>query len=165
MTPASAAPLSRWVTVHDLPADGLHVTIEATPEERQALAMAFGLVALNSLIGSFRLSGSQQRVEVKGAVEAEIDQTCVVTLEPFTTRVREEVEVEYAAPGTPAPHGEDAPDEIVGGRIDLGALTAEFLSLGLDPYPRKPGVDFAYQAPDAERDTPFAALGKLRGDK
>ena len=27
-------------------------------------------------------------------------------------------------------------------QIDLGALAAEFLALGLDPYPRKPGVAF-----------------------
>ena len=39
--------------------------------------------------------------------------------------------------------GEDAPDPIVDGKIDLGALAAEFLALGLDPYPRKPGVAFA----------------------
>ena len=165
MTPASPVPLSRWVAVHDLPADGADVTVEATAEERQALARDFGLAAVHSLIASFHLSGSQHRVEVTGAIEAEIDQTCVVTLEPFTTRVREEIEVDYAEPGTPVTDGEDAPDEIVGGRIDLGALTAEFLALGLDPYPRKPGVDFAYQAPEAQRDTPFAALGKLRGDK
>ena len=165
MTPASPAPLSRWVAVHDLPDDGADVTVEATPEDREALARAYGLPAVHSLRGSFHLAGSQRGVEVTGAIEAEIDQICVVTLEPFTTRMREEVEVDYTEPGIPAPDGEDALDEIVGGRIDLGALTAEFLALGLDPYPRKPGVDFAYQAPEAERDTPFAALGKLRGDK
>ena len=32
----------------------------------------------------------------------------------------------------------DPPDEIVNGRIDLGRVTAEFLALGLDPFPRKP---------------------------
>ncbi len=37
----------------------------------------------------------------------------------------------------------DPPDPIVNGRIDLGQLAAEFLALGLDPYPRKPGVEFA----------------------
>ena len=36
----------------------------------------------------------------------------------------------------------DIPDPIVGGRIDFGVLTAEFLALGLDPYPRKPGMAF-----------------------
>ena len=35
---------------------------------------------------------------------------------------------------------EDEPDPIIDGKIDLGALTAEFFALGLDPYPRKPGA-------------------------
>jgi hypothetical protein len=57
----------------------------------------------------------------------------------------------------------DPPDPIIGGRIDLGALAAEFLSLGLDPYPRKPGVDFEAPEGDAPgEESPFAALGKLR---
>jgi uncharacterized metal-binding protein YceD (DUF177 family) len=165
MTSASAAPLSRWVAVADLLPDGLDVTVEATPEERHALARDFGLAAIHALTGSFRLSGSERRVEVTGSIAAEIEQICVVTLEPFTTEVREAVEVAYAAPGTTAQEGEDPPDEIVGGRIDLGALTAEFLALGLDPYPRKPGVDFAYRAPEGKANTPFAALAKLKGDK
>ena len=32
---------------------------------------------------------------------------------------------------------EDAPDPIVDGKVDLGALAAEFIALALDPYPRK----------------------------
>jgi hypothetical protein len=59
----------------------------------------------------------------------------------------------------------EPPDEIVNGQIDLGALTAEFLALGLDPYPRKPGVDFDYRDPADEKDSPFAALNKLKGQK
>ena len=55
------------------------------------------------------------------------------------------------------------PDEIVNGQIDLGALTAEFLALGLDPYPRKPGVDFSYQDPADEKDSPFAASRQAEG--
>ena len=62
-------------------------------------------------------------------------------------------------------HEYEPPDEIVNGQIDLGALTAEFLALGLDPYPRKPGVDFSYQDAPDEKDSPFAALGKLKGDE
>ena len=48
-------------------------------------------------------------------------------------------------------HDYEPPDEIVNGQIDLGALTAEFLVLGLDPYPRKPGVDFQFRG-DEETD-------------
>jgi hypothetical protein len=61
-------------------------------------------------------------------------------------------------------HEYEPPDEIVNGQVDLGALTAEFLALGLDPYPRKPGVDFNFEDGSAKPDSPFAALGRLKGE-
>ena len=57
-----------------------------------------------------------------------------------------------------------AQDGDASGSIDLGSLAAEFLALGLDPSPRKPGV--AFEAPaDAGEETPFAALQTLKGDE
>ena len=73
----------------------------------------------------------------------------------------------------------DPPDEIIDGTIDLGQLAAEFLALGLDPYPRKPGALFASEADGAEagddapsedggfsaavdKPSPFAALSRLK---
>jgi hypothetical protein len=46
--------------------------------------------------------------------------------------------------------------------VDLGVVVTEFLSLGIDPYPRKADVEFA--APSVEDDTPhpFAALAALK---
>ena len=89
-------------------------------------------------------------------------QTCVVTLDPFPARVEEEVDVDFSASeafrGTPAEDAE-MPDPIVDGMIDLGGLTAEFLSLGLDPYPRKPDASFAFEG-EADA-SPFAALAGL----
>ena len=52
----------------------------------------------------------------------------------------------------------DEPDEIVDGGIDLGALAAEFLTLALDPYPRKPGSAFAPPVAPGDDGTPFARL-------
>ena len=61
---------------------------------------------------------------------------------------------------------EDPPDVIVEGRIDLGLLTAEALSLSLDPYPKKAGV--AFEAPDEPaadpEESPFAVLARLKTD-
>jgi hypothetical protein len=55
----------------------------------------------------------------------------------------------------------DAPDPMVGGAIDLGAAISEFFTLGLDPYPRKPGAVFEEpHRPDPE-DNPFAALRRI----
>ncbi len=165
MTAEAAEPLSRPVAVADIPPEGLDATVEATPEEREALAREFKLPAVHALTGTFRLSGTRSRVHVSGRVEARVEQVCVVTLDPFENEVHEEVEVDFAAEsGAPASR-DDPPDEIVGGAVDLGALTAEFLALGLDPHPRKPGVDFSFEAGDDRPPSPFAALDKLRRDE
>jgi hypothetical protein len=90
-------------------------------------------------------------------------------MEEFGSTITETVNVDFAEPeGMPAEpptemHEYEPPDEIVNGYIDLGALTAEFLALGLDPYPRKPGVDFDFKG-EEQRDSPFAALSKLKRD-
>ena len=163
MTTDLATPLSRPIPIADLPPEGLEAIVEATPEEREALARDFKLPAIHALTGTFRLSGTRSRVHVSGRVDAAVSQICVVTLDPFDSDVQENVDVEFAAPGAASEHqGEDPPDEIVDGTVDLGALTAEFLALGLDPYPRKPGVDFTFDAVDDRPQSPFAALRPLK---
>ena len=61
------------------------------------------------------------------------------------------------------PVSESGPDLYHGGRIDLGVIVGEHLALGLDPYPRAPGVDFQPHVEDDPRDdpSPFAALKNL----
>ena len=168
MTPETVGPLSRPVDVMNIPPRGQEVHVEATAEECAALAADFGLPGIRRLSGDYRLTNSAKGVHVTGLVKASITQICVVTLEPFDSDVEEEVEVDFAEPaGMPAEPLTDIneyepPDEIVNGQVDLGALTSEFLVLGLDPYPRKPGVDFEYRDPADGKDSPFAALGKLK---
>ena len=59
----------------------------------------------------------------------------------------------------------DDAEPLIGGTVDLGALAAEFLILGIDPYPRKPGALFQ-PPPDAKPDQgPFAALAALKKDR
>jgi len=171
MTPETVGPLSRLVDVTKIPPRGQDVHVEATAEECAALAQDFGLPGIHSLSGDYHLKTSAKGIHVAGVVKASITQICVTTLDPFDSAVEEEVEVDFAEPsGMPAEPPTDIneyepPDEIVNGQIDLGALTAEFLALGLDPYPRKPGVDFDYRDPADEKDSPFAALNKLREGK
>jgi hypothetical protein len=52
---------------------------------------------------------------------------------------------------------------MVQGAVDLGALATEFLLLGIDPYPRKPGVAFAPPADTpGPSGHPFEALAALK---
>jgi uncharacterized metal-binding protein YceD (DUF177 family) len=171
-------PFSRPVRVEAVPKDGLAQTIEANPAERAALAALNGLPQIAALSATFTLRrAGRGGVRVTGAVHAEITQTCVVSLEPFPARVDEPVDVRFAPPaeessprrGAPSAQAEtvamdavDEPDPIVDGRIDLGALAAEFMGLGLDPYPRKPDAIFAPPADKAAPDSPFDALAGAR---
>jgi hypothetical protein len=167
-------PLHRLVTVDDVPPEGLDVTVEATTEEREALALLLGLPAVHALTGTFSVKGSPRRLRVVGRVDARVRQICVVTLDAFEADLSEDVDITFAEPQPPAadvahPHTElslerDLPDDIVDGKIDLGALTAEFLALGLDPYPRKPGVSFSYESREQPEASPFAALSRLKAD-
>ena len=61
---------------------------------------------------------------------------------------------------------DDAPEPLVGGVVDLGVVATEFLALGIDPYPRKSGVEFtAPAAADDDSPHPFAALAALKKEQ
>jgi uncharacterized metal-binding protein YceD (DUF177 family) len=173
---SGAAPFSRPVRVDALPVDGVTQTIVADEAERAALAALNHLPAIAKLTASFTLRrNGRDGARVSGFVRADVTQVCIVALEPFAASVDEPVEIVFAPPAkaVPARRGvveevnldlaaEDPPDTIIDGVVDLGALAAEFLALGLDPYPRKPGAELAAPAPERGADSPFAALAGLK---
>ena len=57
---------------------------------------------------------------------------------------------------------EDPPEPLREGAVDLGALATEFLLLGIDPYPRKPGAVFDAPPAGDPSSHPFAALAALK---
>jgi len=60
----------------------------------------------------------------------------------------------------------EPPEPLENDVIDLGAIATEFLMLGLDPYPRKQGVEFAPPQPEGDPAAhPFAALAALKKQK
>ena len=169
----------------DAPRGWLDVAISANPEERRGLADLDKIPAIGRLDADFhvvRRGGT--RLNVSGEMRARVTQICVVSLEPFEADVVEPIDVDFApaeevaraqaAASGLAGHGpegaetEEPPDPIIDGKIDLGALAGEFLVLGLDPYPRKPGVTFdpAGQAGSLEeRLSPFDVLAKIQNLK
>jgi len=171
-------PFSRVIAVEHVPEAGTDIAIEANAEERAGLAACDGLAAIGALEARFHVAPrSGKRFNVSGRVSASVMQTCVVTLEPFESTIAEDVNVDFAPTADlPKPEAvktreqapraeeeEDLPDEIIDGKIDLGALAAEFLALALDPYPRKPGARFdgLLTEKPQERESPFAILRGL----
>ncbi len=167
------APFSRIIRVDTLPRNGETMVIEANAEERAALAALLKVPAIERLAATLTVKrAARGGARVVGAVHGALTQTCIVTLEPFPAEVEEDVDVLFAPPEDSARKrgpaeeleismlDDDEPDPLVDGRIDLGALAAEFFALGLDPYPRKPGVEFTppEDEPDAPEPSPFSVL-------
>jgi uncharacterized metal-binding protein YceD (DUF177 family) len=168
------SPWSVPVAVADIPDAGLHFEIEAPPEALAPLAAVANVRAVARLSAVFDLTRRGAGVNVAGQISALVGQTCVVTLEPMETSLDEEVEVSFAPPpaGAAAADGEvevaavtggdEPPEPLVGGKVDLGAIATEFLILAIDPYPRKPGAEFAAPKTDEAGVNPFAALAGLK---
>ncbi len=172
-------PWSVPVAIHEVPDSGRRVELAADERSRAAVAKAAGLRSLPRLEATFDLTPrGRGGLRVVGGVSATVGQDCVVTLEPIENEVEEEIDLAFAPVAAPAAAEddgeaapvevtvEDTPEALVGGIVDLGAIATEFLMLGVDPYPRKPGV--AFEPPPAGEDQahPFAALAALKkGDR
>lgn len=166
---------SRPIRVNTLPRDGRTIAIEADEAERVALARRFDLLALDALKARFTLTqGRGDTVAVAGTLTAAVVQRCVVTLDPVPATVEDEIEAVFAAAdGRDEAEVEVDPlaaevEPLVDGRIDLGELAAQHLSLALDPYPRSPDApEPAAEPPQAEAETrrPFAVLKGGGDDK
>lgn len=183
-----APALSRPLAVTEVPPEGLDIEIVATESECAELAKLNALPAIQSLTATLRARRWRGAgLEVAGELRAKIRQTCVVTLEDFDSDIVEPIEMRFAPPQEPPrarsrrgrlgddqahdahfhdPTAEDPPDPLVGGAVDLGAVVSEFLTLALDPYPRKPGAQFDEPAPASppESLSPFARLRAAKGD-
>ena len=172
----SKIPWSVPVRRDDVPETGLHRELVADEATRAAVAAVAGVKALPRLQASFDLSRQGNGLKLAGEVSATVEQTCVVTLEPMTSDMRESIDLIFVPaeaeaepeldqiPDVIDPEAPDGPEPLVNGTADLGAVATEFLLLGIDPYPRKP--DAVFDAPagpgqDAGAN-PFAVLAKLK---
>lgn len=178
-----APPLSSPVAADGIPPGGLSGKLEAAPGEREALAAFFNLAGLDRLTFHYDiLPIGRGRLRLTGRLDAELTQTCVVTLEPVAASVSGAVTIEYwpedaltPRPGSPrqadaGPWDADPPEPIIDGRIDPGQIAAELLSINLDPYPRKPGASFEWRdkesgGSEARSHSAFTALAKLKRSK
>ncbi|HEX4238291.1 MAG TPA: DUF177 domain-containing protein [Xanthobacteraceae bacterium] len=169
--PASATPWHVPVAVEEVPETGQHFDLAADARVRAAVAKAVGLRELPRFEASFDVTRRGGGLHVVGSISATVGQNCVVTLEPLANDVEETIDLIFERPQRLAASAEnegqqhdvkwDDPESLIGGAVDLGALATEFLILGLDPYPRKPGAVFEPPRDEKPDEGPFAALGRL----
>ena len=146
--------------------------LDADEAARGRIARELGLVALPELTADVTAAPWLDGARVDGRWRATVVQTCGVTLEPFEMALEGEFSVRALPEGSP--HGpsdtreveleltaEDPPDLLREGAVDLAGYVVEHLALEIDPYPRKPGVEF--EPPPAERESsPFDVLQRLK---
>jgi Large ribosomal RNA subunit accumulation protein YceD len=161
------------LALSDVPESGRHSDLVADEQARNAVARHAGLAALPRLEASFDVTlHGRGGLHVVGRVSATVGQTCVVTLEPLSNEIEEEIDLLYMRPAEAAAATDeeseaeaepksDEPEPLIGGTVDLGVLATEFLLLGLDPYPRKPGAVFEAPRDNRPEAGPFAGLAGL----
>ena len=172
---ADRAVLSRILKVDEIK-DGAGGEIAVTGAEREAIAGLLDLVGLERLTFLYRLDhGGGGRFRLTGRLQANVTQTCVVSLDPVEVRLDVPVEVEFW-PAALIEEFErsveeagslgllDWPEVVVDGRIDLGPVVYETLATALEPYPKREGVSFDWSQGEAEsaKSGPFAALAALK---
>ena len=176
-------PAQPWhvpVRLEEVPDIGLHLDLVADEHVRAGLTALAGVVSMPRLEAFLDVVRHGKGLRATGRVSATVGQTCVITLEPVENEVDEPIDVIFA-PSTgdfvagdlaaadvasdAAFEAGDEPEVLSDGTADLGAIAAEFLLLGINPYPRKPGAEFTPPAGQSGDASPFAALARLKDAK
>ncbi|PKR59487.1 YceD family protein [Thalassospira lohafexi] len=176
---------SRIVNTEEQVSKKEKIILEASAQERAALAKRFELVSIDSLTAELTIiAASNGEVTVRGPMHAQIVQSCVTTLEPVPEMVEDEVKVLFSPhvseedmPSNPDDLEDlsedelmallDQPEPLVDGKIDVGEVVSQFLAVAMNPYPRKDGAELPDAAlieeeADEERPNPFAKLAGLK---
>jgi uncharacterized metal-binding protein YceD (DUF177 family) len=165
---AVAPEFSRLVPLAGVGRDKFAQDIEASPQEREALARRFDLVALDRLAATvtLRREGNGEIV-LEAAWEARFVQNCVATLEPVEGSASDVFMLRYGQReeagrllllDVEAADFEPLPSEA----IDIGEAVAQELSLSLPMFPRHAEAASDASVVEQRGETPFAALSPLR---
>ncbi len=153
--------------------------LEPDAEARADLATSLGIQAVRKL----RFEGiltprGKEGWQLEAKLGATVVQSCIVTLDPVTTRIDTTVLrrfvparwLEEPEAGSETEVPEDDSLEPLGEVIDLSSVMQEELALALPPYPRKEGVELGEAqfaepgvTPITDDDVrPFAGLADLK---
>jgi len=176
------------VDIADLSSGPKTFKFKADERERTDLARRFGIVSIERAEASITLQKvGGGMVHAIGSVRADVTQACTISLAPLPTHVEDDFEgwfsdkaeaaVSFAKARTEreAKKGQSEieileesvdPEPIVAGKVDIGELATQYLSLSLEPYPHAEGVAHVYSAepPDSGKEgaeirkSPFEAL-------
>jgi len=139
--------------------------IMARPDECQAIAKRLGLLEVRRLNADLSCRMLKSGLfHLTGLFEADIVQSCIVSLEPVPAHLTGEVDMRLTeqeqildqsidnkrnkkdkewddfSESVMSTWDLEEPEPIVGDEIDLGEIAVEHLAIAMDPYPRLPGA-------------------------
>ncbi|MEZ5757161.1 MAG: DUF177 domain-containing protein [Emcibacteraceae bacterium] len=147
---------SRLFNLELIKKDGSKVEYSATEEEGEKLAERFSIPAVISLNARCELKKLDEKIfgdySLHVEMEAEIIQQCVMTLEDVNESIKENFSIIFkrisSSEVEDAQSKEidfDAEEEdivfIHDKVVDIGEYIAEYLSLSMNPYPRREDID------------------------
>jgi uncharacterized metal-binding protein YceD (DUF177 family) len=152
------------------------VRLEADADERAAIAAQAGALSVERFTADVVLKKEgAANFLLSYTLEVEVTQACVVSLEPVPAWIARSFgrELHFRGTGrhaaeTPvtleiSPEEGDEMEEIESLHFDLAAPLLEEFLLALEPYPRRPGVEFdPGDEGSARPESPFAALKSLK---
>jgi uncharacterized metal-binding protein YceD (DUF177 family) len=166
-------PLTHTIPAASVPRTGQTNVLKVSAEQCAAIAVFLGIPSLETMEAVMTITPARSgSFHVTGRVKANLHQLCGVSLEPFAGAIDEMVDARFAPPERIEPAAkkeverslddEDPPEPLNDGMIDIGAIAVEAVALGLDPYPRKPGIEAAVMGDNDRSESPFAALIALK---
>ncbi len=157
-------PQSEWfspVRADDVPSDGKVLHIKASAAQQKEIAKRLDVRRIDPLEADILVSSQNggHTLHISGTVKATVIQDCVVSNDPIESVIEEPFEAWYAnhekaASFARAQHklkaieeGDevqmleecDDPEPLIDGQVDVGEVAIQFLSLAINPYPRKDG--------------------------
>ncbi len=163
------------IVVEDLSAASRKYKLEATPKDLVYLTEVLKVPAVKSCKSEIDLRYDKRahRLDVSGHVSAILTQESVISLELFDKKYSGNFSLFFDTTATykdirelDEEMGDEIPDIVIGGKIDLGDITIEQIALLIDDYPRKEGEVFSFTSEFDEETTqasnPFNILKKLK---
>ena len=163
------------IFIDDLSSAARKYKIEASPKDLVYLTEVLKVPAVKSCQSNINLQYDKRahRLDVQGHVSAIITQESVISLELFDKTYTGDFSLFFDTTATykdirelDEEMGDEIPDIIIGGKIDLGDITIEQIALLIDDYPRQEGEVFSFKSEFDEETTqasnPFNVLKKLK---
>ena len=173
---------SHIITLAELKLNQGLIALEADSDQCAAVALRFDLPAIYSLKADVIMSDNP--IQLRGTMHAQIDQICVATGETIHCSIKEDLAINFLETPSVDPNDsevelEDEDCETIfhnGRDIDIGEAIAQSLYLAIDPFPRIKDADAilakagviseeemtAKLAQEKQDNNPFAALSQLK---